>query len=218
MPAVMRVGILGSGVVGQTLGTGFAEHGHDVQIGSKTPDKPELVAWKKATPGKVSTGTFAEAAQHGEVVVLACLGTASEEVIALAGPEHFDGKVLIDATNALDFSHGPPPGLFVGMTDSLGERHQRKLPGSRVVKCFNIVPANVMTHPAIHGASPTMIIAGNDDGAKAEVDRILREFGWSGSVDLGGIEGARWLEALVPLWVRVAMKLGNFNIAFRVLS
>ena len=187
-------------------------------VGTKTPDKPELVAWMRNTPGKVSTGTFAEAAQYGEVNVLACLGSASEEVLALAGLEHFDGKVLIDATNALDVSHGPPPGLFVGLTDSLGERHQRRLPRARVVKCFNIVPANVMVHPVINGATPTMMIAGNDAGAKAEVDRILREFGWPGSMDLGGIEEARWLEALVPLWVRVAMKLGNFNIAFRVLS
>jgi 8-hydroxy-5-deazaflavin:NADPH oxidoreductase len=214
----MRVGILGSGVVGQTLGKGFAQHEHDVKIGSKSPDKPELVEWKKSTTGTVSTGTFAEAAQHGEVIVLACLGSATEEVIALAGPKHFDGKVLIDATNALDFSHGPPPGLFVGVSDSLGERVQRKLPRARVVKCFNIVPANVMIHPSINGTLPTMIIAGNDPAAKAEVDRILREFGWPGSVDIGGIEGARWLEALVPLWVRVATKLGNFNVAFRLLS
>ena len=214
----MRVGILGSGSVGQTLGMGFAEHGHDVMLGTRDPNKPELLRWKGSTPGKVSTGTFAEAALHGEVVVLAFLGRASEEVVRLAGPSNLEGKVVIDATNALEVSPGQPPGLFVGLTDSLGERHQRLLPGSHVVKCFNIVPAPVMVHPEIHGTTPTMLIAGNDERAKAEVDRLLREFGWTGTLDLGGIDAARWLEALVPLWVRVALKLGNFNVAFRVVS
>ena len=214
----MRVGILGSGVVGQALGTGFAAHGHDVQIGSQSPGKPELVKWKESTRGTVSTGTFAEAAEHGELIVLAYLGSASEEVIRLAGSAHFDGKVVIDATNALDFSKGMPPGLFTAKDDSLGERHQRLLPRARVVKCFNIVPAPLMVRPNIGGSQPTMMIAGNDDAAKRDVDRILREFGWNGSMDLGGIENSRWLEALVPLWVRVAGKVGNFRVAFRVLT
>jgi len=214
----MRVGILGSGPVGQMLGKGFAEHGHDVMLGSRTPAKPELEKWKQGTRGKVSTGTFAEAAAHGEVLVLCCLGTAAEEVIDLAGVPHFAGKVLIDATNPLDFSPGAPPGLFLGLSDSLGERHQRKLPRAHVVKCFNIVSNPVMIHPDVHGATPTMIIAGNDEAAKSKVVEILREFGWPGAIDIGGIEGARWLEALVPLWVRVAMKMGNFNVAFKVLS
>lgn len=214
----MRVGVLGSGVVGRTLGTGFAAHGHDVRIGSKSPEKPELAQWKASTPGTISTGTFADAAEHGEIVVLAYLGAASEEVVRLAGPSHFDGKVVIDATNALDFSKGAPPGLFTAPGDSLGERHQRALPRARVVKCFNIVPAARMVRPGVGGAAPTMLIAGNDEAAKRQVDLLLREFGWTGSLDLGGIENARWLEALVPLWVRVASRLGNFNVAFRVLE
>ncbi|MGI0130007.1 MAG: NADPH-dependent F420 reductase [Thermoplasmata archaeon] len=214
----MRVGILGSGPVGQALGAGFAAHGHEVRIGSKDPLKPELVAWKKATPGPVSTGTFADAAEFGELLVLCCLGEASIQVIDLAGPSHFDGKVLIDATNPLDFSRGMPPALFVGTTDSLGERHQRKLPDARVVKCFNIVPNSVMTLPRVGGATPTMIIAGNDGAAKSTVIGVLKEFGWSGTVDIGPIEGARWLEALTALWVRVAVGVGNFGVAFKVLS
>jgi 8-hydroxy-5-deazaflavin:NADPH oxidoreductase len=218
MRRAMRVGILGSGDVGRALGTGFATHGHDVMIGSKTPDKPELTEWKRSTKGKVSTGTFAEAAAYGEVLLLCCLGSVTDEVIELAGTSHFDGKVLIDVTNPLDFSKGMPPGLFVGGNDSLGERVQRRLPRARVVKCFNTVPNSVMAHPDLHGATPDMMIAGNDDAAKAQVIAILREFGWSGGIDIGGIDGARWLEALVPLWVRVCMKLGNFNTAFKVLT
>jgi predicted dinucleotide-binding enzyme len=214
----MRVGILGSGTVGQTLGKGFAEHGHDVKMGSRAPGKPEVVQWKTGTPGTVSTGTFAEAAEHGELLVLCCLGTAAGEVIDLAGLAHFDGKVLIDATNPLDFSKGMPPGLFVGLTDSLGERVQKKLPRARVVKCFNTVPNSLMIRPAIKGTTATMMIAGNDDSAKSDVVAILGEFGWTDTVDVGGIDGARWLEALTALWVRVASKLGNFNCAFKVLS
>ncbi|MGA9840367.1 MAG: NAD(P)-binding domain-containing protein [Thermoplasmata archaeon] len=214
----MRVGILGSGPVGQTLGTAFAAHGHDVRLGSKTPDKPELVTWKSEAQGTVSTGTFAEAAAYGELLVLCCLGQAGEQVIDLAGVSHFDGKVLIDATNALDFSHGMPPGLLVGCTDSLGERHQRKLPRARVVKALNTVPNSVMVQPKIGGVLPDLYVAGNDEAAKAEVVKVLGEFGWAGAIDLGGIAESRWLEALVMLWIRVAMKSGNFHCAFKVLS
>jgi predicted dinucleotide-binding enzyme len=214
----MRVGILGSGTVGQTLGKAFAEHGYDVKVGSKTPGKPELMAWKESTGGKGSTGTFSEAARHGELLVLCCQGAAVEQVIDLAGEAHFGGKVVIDVTNPLDFSRGMPPGLFVVGDDSLGERVQRKLPGARVVKCFNIVPAPVMVHPVVHGETATMMIAGNDDAAKAAVTGVLKEFGWPGAVDVGGIDGARWLEALTALWTRVAVKLGNFTFAFKVLE
>jgi 8-hydroxy-5-deazaflavin:NADPH oxidoreductase len=212
----MRVGILGSGGVGQALGTAFAERGHQVTIGSKTPEKPELVAWKRATGHDAATATFSETARSGEIVVLCCLGSAADAVIDLAGPSNFDGKLLIDVTNALDFSNGMPPGLFVGVTDSLGERVQRKLPKARVVKCFNIVPNSVMAHPQLPGGTADMIIAGNDAAAKTQVTEILRSFGWSGAIDIGGIEGARWLEAMVPLWVRVASAIGNFQSAFKV--
>jgi 8-hydroxy-5-deazaflavin:NADPH oxidoreductase len=213
----MRVGVLGSGPVGQALGRGFAAHGHSVKLGSRTPGKPELAKWKDSTKGKGSTGTFAEAAEFGELLVLCSLGEASEAVIDLAGTAHFDGKVVIDATNALDSSKGMPPGLFIWGSESLGERHQKKLPKARVVKCFNIVPNSVMVNPGLHGTPATMIIAGNDPAAKAVVVGILKEFGWPGAVDIGPIEGARWLESFVALWVRVALARGNFDIAFKVL-
>ncbi|MGA8542499.1 MAG: NAD(P)-binding domain-containing protein [Thermoplasmata archaeon] len=214
----MRVGILGSGPVGQTLAKGFAEHKHDVMIGTRTPDKPEFAKWKASVQGSVAFGTFAATAKHGEVVVLCCLGTAVDAVLDSAGTAPLKGKVLIDATNPLDTSKGMPPGLLTGPNDSMGERVQKKLPDSRVVKCFNIVPNPVMTHPVVGKEVPTMIIAGNDPAAKTQVIGILQEFGWPGAIDLGGIENARWIEALVPLWVRVALKLGTFDTAFKVLS
>jgi 8-hydroxy-5-deazaflavin:NADPH oxidoreductase len=214
----MRVGILGSGPVGQALGKGFAEHKHDVKIGTQSPERPELVKWKESTPGKVSVGSFADAAQHGELLVLCCNGAAVAQVIDRAGPAHFSGKVVIDTTNPLDFSKGMPPGLLTGPGESMGETVQKKLPGAKVVKCFNIVPNPVMIKPDIGGQTPTMIIAGEDSAAKGTVVGILKEFGWPGAIDIGGIDGARWLEALVPLWVRVAMKEGNFGCAFKLLG
>jgi len=214
----MRVGILGSGGVGMALGKGFATKGHDVMIGSRSPSKQELKDWLKTTKGKVSTGTLAEAAAHGEVIVLCPVGEAALEVIDLARPINFVGKTVIDVTNPLDFSAGMPPGLFVGTTDSLGEQIQRKIPEANVVKCFNIVGNSLMVDPLIKGEAPDMLIAGNDEGAKKKVTAILHEFGWNSAIDIGGIDGARWLEALAPLWVRLASKLGSFDIAFKVLK
>jgi 8-hydroxy-5-deazaflavin:NADPH oxidoreductase len=213
----MRVGILGSGMVGQSLATAFAEHHHEVMMGTRSPDKPELVQWKSSVHGTVSLGSFAATAQYGEIVVLCCLGTAVDAVLDAAGSAHLKAKLVIDTTNALDTSKGMPPGLFTGPNDSLGERVQARLPESRVVKCFNIVPSSVMGHPRIGGEAPTMIIAGNDPAAKAQVAGILKEFGWSEPIDLGGIEESRWLETLVGLWIRVALKLGNFGVAFKLL-
>ncbi|TLZ53612.1 MAG: hypothetical protein E6K17_09410 [Methanobacteriota archaeon] len=213
----MKVGILGSGDVGRALGRGFASRGHEVKIGSRKPNAKELQAWVKETKGKGSVGSPAEAAAFGDVLVLAVVGEAAESAIDLAGPRNFDGKVVIDSMNPLDFSSGMPPGLFVGMTDSLGERVQRKLPKARVVKCFNIVGNANMVDPKFPGGPPDMMIAGNDKRAKAKVTEIVKEFGWPGAIDVGGIDGARGLEAIVPLWVRVCTALGEWNVAWKVL-
>jgi predicted dinucleotide-binding enzyme len=213
----MKIGILGSGDVGRILGKGFASRGHDVKLGSRNAKSKEVQAWLKETKGKASTGSPAEAAAHGEVIVLAVLGAAVEQAIDLAGPKNFDGKVVIDTTNPLDFSKGMPPGLFVGTTDSLGERIQRKLPKARVVKCFNIVGNVNMVDPKVPGGPPDMLIAGDDAGAKKKVTAILKEFGWPGAIDVGGIDGSRWLEATVPLWVRVCTAVGDWNVAWKVL-
>ncbi len=213
----MKVGIIGSGDVGRRLGQGFAAQGHDVKLGTRDPTKKEVQEWLKKTPGTVSVGRFSDAAAHGEVVLVCTLGAAAEAAIGLAGEKNFDGKVVIDVTNPLDISKGMPPGLFVGTTDSLGERVQRRLPKARVVKCFNIVGNPTMIAPRMKEGVPTMIIAGNDPAAKRKVGEILVAFGWEDTVDIGGIDGARWLEALTALWVRVAMNVGTWTPAFRVL-
>jgi predicted dinucleotide-binding enzyme len=209
-----KVGILGSGEVGQALGLGFAGRGYRVMLGSRTPKSAKMVAWAKKAGTKATTGSFAEATEYGDTVVIATLGSATEEIIDLAGVEKFDGKLVIDVTNPLDFSKGMPPGLFVGVTDSLGERIQRKLPNAKVVKCFNTVPNSQMVHPTYEKAE--MLICGSDVVAKRKVAGILKEFGWKGAIDCGGIDGARWLEALVPLWTRVGTALDVWSHAFVV--
>ena len=184
---------MGSGDVGQALGRGLANCGYDVKIGSRTPDSDKLKAWLKQATGKASTGTFAETADHGEIVILATMGAAVENAIDLAGLEKFAGKIVIDTTNPLDFSKGSSPGLFVGMNDSLGERIQRKLPQAKVVKCFNTVPNVQMVNPNFGDDKPEMLICGNDPEAKQRVVDILKELGWPGAIDIGGIEESRWI-------------------------
>ena len=212
----MKVGILGSGDVGKTLARGFAAKGHDVKIGSRDPAK--LKDFAKGVKGKVSPGTFAETAVHGEVVVLATLGAAVEEAVGLAGVTNFDGKVVLDATNPLDFSKGMPPSNFLSPPDSLGARVQKKLPKAKVVKVFNTVPNALMFEPKVPGGAPEMLICGNDAGAKKQTELVLREFGWPGAIDIGGIQEAAWLEAIVPLWVRVCVAVGNWNVTWKVVK
>jgi predicted dinucleotide-binding enzyme len=214
MPEGKRIGILGSGTVAQQLGRGFAKHGYEVRLGSRDPKK--LEAWRKEVGGRASVGTFPEAAGFGPLVALATLGAATEEAIDLAGPQNFAGKLVLDATNPLDFSHGMPPGLLFGTTDSLGERVQRRLPEAKVVKCFNTVSNVQFVDPTFKEGRPLMFICGNDVAAKHETEGILRELGWPGAMDVGGIEAARWLEALVPLWVRAAQVLNTWEHAFQL--
>jgi predicted dinucleotide-binding enzyme len=214
----MKVGILGSGDVGQAIGRGFSARGHEVKIGSRTPDKPELKKWKREAGAKASLGKLAEAAAFGEVLVMATMGVGAEAAIETAGVKNFDGKTLIDVTNPLDFSKGMPPGLFVGTSDSLGERIQRKVPKAKVVKAFNTISAVQMVDPKLKGAAPKLLIAGNDAKAKKQVEGIAKDFGRAGVYDIGGIEGARWLEAHVPLWVAVAGDLKTYHHIFQPLT
>lgn len=210
----MKVGILGSGQVGQALGRGFVAHGHEVMIGSREPEK--LSGWADEVGEGAFTGSFDHAAAFGEAAVLACLGSAAEDVIDLAGPENLSGKVLIDATNPLRFRDDGPPELFVGLDDSLGERVQRRLPEARVVKAFNIVGNTLMVDPDLPGGPPTMLIGGDDAAAKLEVTKILEDFGWEVS-DLGGIEASRVLEPICIAWVLHGARVGSWDHAFKLL-
>jgi predicted dinucleotide-binding enzyme len=211
--AKVTVGILGSGDVGKSLARGFAGLGHDIKIGSRTPEK--LDDFVAEMGGRVSSGTFAEAAEFGDLLALATHGVATEAAIGLAGTENFKGKVVIDATNPLDFSTGKPQ-LSVGHTDSLGEQVQRRIPDARVVKAFNTVGNGYFVNPDFPNGPPDMFICGNDDDAKKIVSQICEHFGW-GVVDLGGIEGSRHLEPMCMVWVLYGVRNGSWSHAFKLL-
>jgi 8-hydroxy-5-deazaflavin:NADPH oxidoreductase len=194
----MKVGIIGSGVVAQTLGDGFLRHGHAVALGTRDPGK--LAGWQAKHAGTQVLG-FAEAAAFGEVVVLAVGGTAALDALALAGAEKIAGKTVIDATNPIG-GGAPVAGVlpfFTTMTDSLMERLQRAYPAAHFVKAFNSVGAGQMVNPQFAGGPPTMFICGNDGAAKQRVAGILAEFGWD-TEDMGPAEAARAIEPLCMLW------------------
>lgn len=216
--AQTRVGVLGTGEVGRRLAAGFASRGHEVVIGSRDPAKPELAEWLSGDGAGVVAGTFAEAAAHGELLVLAVLGDAAEAVIADAGPSNFGGKVVIDAMNPLDFSGGFPAKLSISGEDSLGERVQRALPEAKVVKAFNTIGNQYFVEPSFSEGQPTMLIAGNDEEAKRTVEEVLTDFGWSDVVDIGGIEGARELEAICIAWVKIGGARDAWDHGFKLLA
>ena len=215
--APSRVGVLGSGQVGRCLAAGFRGRGHNVMIGSRHPGQPELREWMSDDGAGIKVGMFAQAASHGELVVLAVLGSAAEEAIAEAGAENFTGKVVIDAMNPLDFSGGFPPKLSICGEDSLGERVQRALPDANVVKAFNTIGNPYFVDPTFGEGSPTMLIAGDDEGAKHTVSDVLADFGWSDVVDIGGIEGSRELEAICIAWVKIGGRRGGWDHGFKLL-
>jgi 8-hydroxy-5-deazaflavin:NADPH oxidoreductase len=211
----LKIGILGTGDVGRTLGNGFIALGHEVKMGSRDAHNEKAVAWASTSGINASTGTFADAVKFGDVIVLALSWAGAENAIQLAGAENFAGKVVIDAINPLVFT---PKGLelAVGHTDSAGEQVQRWLPSAHVVKAFNTVGYAHMFKPDFPGGPPDMFICGNDAGAKRTVTDILKDFGWP-AIDIGGIEGSRLLETLCVLWVGYAMSSGSTNHAFKLL-
>jgi predicted dinucleotide-binding enzyme len=212
-----RVGVLGSGEVGRRLAAGFHSRGHDVMIGSRDPGKPELREWLSGDGAGMEAGTFAQAAEHGELLVLAVLGNAAQEAIADAGTDNFSSKVVIDAMNPLDFSGGFPPKLSITGEDSLGERVQRALPDAKVVKAFNTIGNPYFVDPNFSDGEPTMMIAGDDESAKRTVGDVLADFGWSDTVDIGGIEGSRELEAICIAWVKIGGARGSWDHGFKLL-
>jgi 8-hydroxy-5-deazaflavin:NADPH oxidoreductase len=208
-----KVSVLGSGDVGKSFARAFAALGHDVMIASRSPEK--LSDFVAGAGANVRSGTFEEAAKFGDVIALATLGTATSEALRIAGAQNFDKKVVIDATNPLDFSTGAPK-LFVGFDDSLGEQVQRQLPGARVVKAFNTAGNALFYKPQLPGGPPDMFICGDDEDAKRTVRQVCEAFGW-GVIDIGGIDGARYLEPMCLVWVLHGFRAGSWTHAFKVL-
>jgi 8-hydroxy-5-deazaflavin:NADPH oxidoreductase len=212
----MRVGVLGTGDVGKAIGKGFVMLGHDVRMGSRSATNERAQGWAAEMGPRASAGTFAEAAAFGEVIVVATLGIANESALAAAGADNLRGKIVIDTTNPLAFSSGQPPTLAISGDDSAGERVQQLVPAAHVVKAFNTVGNALMFRPQLPGGPPDMFICGNDEAAKKKVAAVLADFGW-GVVDIGGIEGSRYLEAMCMVWVLAAMRGKTWNQAFKLL-
>jgi predicted dinucleotide-binding enzyme len=210
----MKIGIIGSGMVGQTLAAKLAEQGQDVIVSSRSPEK--VAAW--AASAEVKVGSLSETAAHGEIVINATKGEASVDALRAAGEANLAGKILMDIANPLDFSHGMPPTLWVSNTDSLGEQIQRAFPQTKVVKTLNTLNAGLMVNPGgLAGGDHTIFVSGNDAAAKAEVSRLLTEwFGWRDIIDLGDITTARGTESLLPVWVRLMMTFGHANFQFKI--
>jgi predicted dinucleotide-binding enzyme len=212
----VRFGVLGTGVVGQTLGTALVGLGHEVCLGSRTSPNERAQTWVDSSGDAASAGTFAQAAAFGEIVLNCTAGQHSLSVIDQAGAEALAGKVVVDVANALDFSDGFPPRLAVGPTDSLAEQIQRRLPRSHVVKALNTVTASVMVDPGSLAEHTDLFIAGDDDRAKTQVTDLLAELGWSRDRvrDLGALSAARATEGYLPLWLAILQSIGSpdFNV------
>ena len=187
-----------------------------MKIGTRNPKDDKVAAWVKKTGPKASAASVADSAAFGEMAVLATAWSGTENAIKLADPKNLAGKVVIDATNPLKFAPNSPPGLALGWTDSAGEQVQRWLPAAKVVKAFNIVGNSLMFRPQLPGGPPDMFICGNDASAKLKVTDILKAFGWD-VIDIGGMEGARYLEALAMVWILHGIRANTWNHAFKLL-
>ena len=211
----MKIGILGSGAVAKSLAEGFIKHGHVVMLGTRNPAKLEDWDWKQP---KGLAGSVAEAAQFGEIVVLAVKGGAAADVMRAAGLTNIAGKPVIDATNPIA-EEEPVNGVlkfFTSLDESLMERLQRDFPAANFVKAFNSVGHTHMVDPKFKGGKPSMFICGNDDGAKKKVAGILDQFGWEVE-DMGKAEAARAIEPLCILWCIPGFLKQDWSHAFKVL-
>jgi predicted dinucleotide-binding enzyme len=212
-----KIGVLGSGVAGKALATGFLKHGYEVKIG--TSDVNKLKEWKAGPGAKGSIGSFSEAAGYGEIVVLAVKGTAALEAVEKAGPGNLSGKTVIDVTNPI--ADAPPVNgvlqYFTSINDSLMERLQKAFPGIHFVKAFGMVGSPFMVDPQFPGGKPTMFICGNNDNSKSAVNNILVEFGWEVD-DLGKVEAARAIEPLCMLWCIPGFLRNQWTHAFKLLK
>ena len=211
----MKIGVLGTGMVGETLGTKFAQLGHQVKMGSRTANSESAAKWAQATGANASQGTFGDAAAFGDMVFVCLKGAIFLEVAGTLNSAALAGKVLVDVSNPLDFSHGMPPSLSISNTNSLGEEVQKALPAAKVVKTLNIVNCEVMVDPA-KGGNPTMLVCGNDAEAKSQVTALLKTMGWRDIIDLGDITKSRGTEALLPLWLNLLGLFGNPHFGFKV--
>jgi predicted dinucleotide-binding enzyme len=211
----MKIGVLGTGMVGSAIATKLVSIGHEVKMGARSAGNDKARAWLEGAGPRGSQGTFADAAVFGEIVFNCTSGSAALEALRAAGTDNLKGKILVDVSNPLEFSKGMPPTLFTGTTDSLGEQIQRAFPDTNVVKTLNTINCQVMVNPGrVAGGDHDVFMSGNDSQAKARVGEILRSFGWKSVIDLGDITTARGTECYLLFWLRLmgAFKTADFNV------
>ncbi|EKO15209.1 NADPH-dependent F420 reductase [Leptospira kirschneri] len=212
-----KIGILGSGIVGQTLANGFLKYGAEVKIGTR--DSGKLKDWLAKAGAGASIGSFSEAANFGEIIILCSKGSVSSEVITLSGIDSLDGKTIIDTTNPI--SEMPPQNgvlnFFTSYNESLMEKLQKQVPNANFVKCFNSVGSGLMVNPQFKGGRPSMFICGNEDSSKKQVKEILDTFGWD-TEDMGTVEAARAIEPLCILWCIPGFLSQSWTHAFKLLK
>ncbi len=210
------VAVLGNGVVGVAVAKGFAELGYQVVFGTRDASGAKTKEALAAVPG-AKAASYAEAAKAADLAFVALPWTGLVEGLTAAGAGNLAGKLVIDASNPLDFSTGAPR-MAIGQTDSAGETVQRLLPSAKVVKAFNIITATHMVHPKLPDGVPDMFIAGNDDGAKEEVNALLKKFGWREAIDLGDIGASRLLEPLAMVWISYGFRNNHWSHGFSLLG
>jgi len=214
----MKVGIIGSGMVAQTLGNAFLTEGYEVMLGSRDPKKEIIIKWKDANPGS-KAGSFADAAAFGELLVLATAGHAAMQALQAGGLKNLEGKTIIDVTNPIAPA-APEKGLIkfsTSLNNSLMEQLQQLSPKAKFVKAFNSVGSSLMYKPLFKEGKPSMFICGNDETAKKKVTEILDRFGWE-TEDMGGVESARANEPLSILWCIPGFLRNQWNHAFKLLK
>ncbi len=225
----MKISVLGTGMVGQTIAPRLIELGHKVIMGTRNPEETKgrtnpnqmtgvsFAHWYKDHPD-IKLVTLPQVAQGADLVINATSGTATLEVLKQVGKENLAGKVLLDIANPLDFSKGMPPTLSVCNTDSLGEQVQANFPQTKVVKSLNTMNATIMIHPELVPGDHNVFVSGNHPEAKQLVTDLLKSFGWKevNIIDLGDISSARGTEMLLPIWLRLWGTLGHANYNFHI--
>jgi len=213
----MKIAVLGTGMVGDTIASKLIELGHQVMMGSRTTGNEKAMAFVAKQNGKASAGAFEDAAKFGEIIFNCTSGLGSLEALKMAGKNNLEGKIIVDIANPLDFSKGMPPSLGYVNTNSLGEEIQKAFPKTKVVKTLNTMWCGLMVNPGmINGGDHNVFVSGNDSKAKDEVKILLKSFGWmeKNILDLGDITSARGTEMYLPIWLRIygATNNGAFNI------
>lgn len=212
-----KIAVLGTGDVGNTIGSKLIELGYSVAMGSRSANNEKAVAFAAKHNGKAIAATFAEAAAYGELIFNCTKGSASLEALKMAGENNLKNKIIVDVSNPLDFSKGMPPSLTVCNTNSIAEEIQKTFPSAKVVKALNTIWCGIMVEPTlVNEGDHNAFLSGNDPEAKEEVKKLLVDFGWNEDniLDLGDISTARGTEMYLPLWVRImgATNSGVFNI------